>query len=499
MRTILRIDLAVGYWLLAVGCWLLAISYWPLTVGRWLITLPFPLSPYPLIPSSNRCWLPTFSFAPSHLCDFTLKQKTLTNRYLSPSPFLLVSLSLLLTLPSCGRSASPTPITLDGRLTITAPDTATVGDTIELTIGPAAAPNGTPIQLTLLGSYGPQLLRAEFQNGQAWFQIPAEMTTRSGTVTLHARSGNAHGEHTLELLPDEPIEPLIPLVGPRSLIADGDHWAMAVVIPFDQYGNPIAEGTPVQMRALHPGEHLTQYTPKVKHLLAWQRMYSRTTAGRTVITANIGRVYGPEAILMEIAGWPEPFTITADPPTLPADGFQLITLRTSIIRDKNDNILPDGTQLTFVMNGADGRTRTIPAQIVDGVAETFMQTPLVSGDYKIQATILGMQSNPLTIEFTPGPAIGRFPLDFELNNQDGAVYLTAGPIIGNLEQYVPDGTPVTFEITDEQNNTQTAIAYTDQGYATAELRRIQFTDGRYEIHASAGSGSGHIAVTIKRD
>jgi hypothetical protein len=371
-----------------------------------------------------------------------------------------------------------------------------VGETVELLVGPINAADNTPVFLTILGSYGPNLLRAQFEGGMAWFQIPAEMTTRSGTVSLVATAGNARGQATLQLLPDEPVEPITPLVGARSIIADGDHWAMAVVVPFDRFGNPVAEGTAVQMRSLHPGNNLNAHDTTIEHLLAWERIFSGTKAGRTVIAANIADVHGPEGILMEIPGWPVPFKLAADPPTLPADGFQLMTLRSDVITDRFDNIMPDGTQVSFVVTGPAEDVRFIPAQTVDGVAETVMQAPELPGDYDIRVAVFGVESEPLVVEFTPGPAIGRFAVDVEVNNENGELLLVAGPITAVLDQYVPDGTPVQYTVTGPDKEEQLVTAVTDAGYATAALRLFQLASGTYNVEVAAGSGVGTSRFTM---
>jgi hypothetical protein len=101
---------------------------------------------------------------------------------------------LSLFLVACRGEEAPTePPALAGNLYIDAPATAVVGETVELLVGPINAADNTPVFLTILGSYGPNVLRAQFEGGMAWFQIPAEMTTRSGTVSLVATAGNARG------------------------------------------------------------------------------------------------------------------------------------------------------------------------------------------------------------------------------------------------------------------------------------------------------------------
>jgi len=384
---------------------------------------------------------------------------------------------------------------LTGVLPIQVAESATVGEELDVLVGPINAADGTPVVLTMLGSFGPRILRSEFKDNQAYFRITADLSTRAGWVDIVATSGEAKGSAILHLLPDEPVEPITPLVGARSIIADAGHWAMIVAIPFDRFGNPIAEGTPVDMRSLHPGKALRNYDSKIEYLLAWERIYSGTKAGRTIISVNIDEVHGPEGILLEIPGWPVPFPIEADPLTLPADGFQLMSLRTGEIVDQYDNMMLDGTLVNFVIDGPAGNLRIIPAQTVDGVAETIIQAPNEPGSYTIRAAVFGMESEPLVVEFTLGPAVSQFDIDVEINSEKGELALTAGPITGELDQYVPDGTPVTYDIIGPDKVTHTVTAVSDAGYATGTIRLINLTNGLQKVEAKAGSGSG--TVTFK--
>lgn len=408
-------------------------------------------------------------------------------------------LAALLLAGGCRKEEETAPapaFQLSGELTIEAPETAVVGQSIELLVGHEDAPDGMPVFLTMSGSYGHNLLRAKFEQGLAWFKFPPEMTVRSGITQLTASADQASGQTSLFILPDQPIEPIQPLIGARSIIADGEHWAMAVVIPFDQFGNPIAEGTPVNMRSLHPQQQLKTYQPKIEHLMAWQRIYSSTSAGRTIISANIGAVHGPEGVLLEIPGWPVPFALYSDPQTLPADGFQLLTLRSDMIRDQHANIMPDGTLVNFVVDGPTGDRRVLPTVTVDGIAETTMQAPLIPGTYTIQAAVYGMASDPLVVHFTPGPAVGRFSVRVTPDPLNDALLVKAGPITGALDQYVPDGTPAYFSLVDEGGKEQRLTAVVDTGYATLSLRRILLPSGQYNISVSAGNGTGEVMLTI---
>ena len=412
-----------------------------------------------------------------------------------------ICLLAIILLTACGRSENDQPVItvaeLTGLLPIHAPDSALVGEEIDLTIGPVAdATDGTPIVLTLIGSYGPNVLRSQFKNNQAHFLIPATMTTRSGLVDLIATSGGAKGNATLELLADKPVEPISPLVGARSIIADGDHWAMVVAIPFDRFGNPVAEGTPIDIRSLHPGKVLRTYDSKIEHLLAWERVYSGTKSGRTVIAVNIDDIHGPEGVLLEVPGWPVPFPIMSDPGTLPADGFQLMTLYTAKISDQFGNIMPDGTLVKFVVDGPVGNRRVIPAQTVDGVAETIFQAPNDPGVYTIRAAVFGMESDLLSIEFTEGPAVSEFPIAYTTDEEKGELVLTAGPITAALDQYVPDGTQVTFNLVGPDKKLHAFTGFTDGGYATGAIRLIHLTPGRQIVEANAGSGGSTLQFLL---
>lgn len=411
-------------------------------------------------------------------------------------PHLLFVFFLLLA--GC-HSESPSlaeQIVLDGTLPLTAPETAVVGTPVEVLVGPVAAPNDVPVFLTLIGSYGNQVLRTTFQNGQAWFQLPAEATRRAGAAKIMVTSGNARGEATIQLLPDTAVSPVTPLVGARSIIADGAHWSMAVVIPFDQFGNPVAEGTNVSLKSLHPNDELRQYDSPITHLLAWERIYSTTQAGRTVISASVGEAYGMEAALLEIAGWPVPFDLFAEPAHVPADGFQLVTLRSAAIVDAQGNQMPDGTLVNFVVTGPESVRYVLPAYTLDGVAETVMQAPSVPGSYQVQAALYGMQSHPLQLDFAPGPAIGAIPAEIAIEQEAGALLLTVGPIVGSLNQFVADGTLVEFEITGPDGRIQTETAVTDAGFASLSLRLAQLAAGRHQVSINAGAGTGTAVFTI---
>ena len=397
---------------------------------------------------------------------------------------------------ACTPKAAATPAPLSGNIPISAPASAQVGDSFSIDIGPLAVPDGTTINLVVLTSYGPQVYQPVTQAGLAHLTFSAQDTQQSGLVTLVATSGNARGTAEVNLLPGGPVDPVTPLIGGRAIIADGGHWSMVLGVPFDAFGNPVADGTPIDIRALHPGGHLEEKLVKVNHALGWTRLYSGTQAGRTIISIVAGNAHGPEGDLNEVAGWPVNLSITAPQNQLTADGRQLISLRTSILRDKYDNVIPDGTLVTFLVESTQGGRRIIPAFTIGGVAEAPLQAATQPEVLNVWATIYGVESPHLQIGFTPGPSVGTFPVNATIDASNRAIILQAGPILGPLGQYIPDGSTVLFRLKDQTGQYQWLSGISKDGHARVELRLAALIAGDYPIDAWAGSGHGSSQLTI---
>jgi hypothetical protein len=378
---------------------------------------------------------------------------------------------------------------------ITAPAEAPVGAQVAVNVG-GDLPDGTPVTLVAIGTYGPRADRATAIGGVAGFVLPPEWTRKAGVVTLTATAGGARGEAQVTLRAGGGIEPIVPLVGPRSIVADGREWTMIALVPQDGFGNPLADGTPVQLRARHPQGPDEQRDLTVQHLLAWARIDSRTRAGRGTISVAVGGVPGPEAAFQEVPGWPVALDLSADPPTLPADGRQFVTLRTGVLRDRFDNVVADGTLVTFIVDGPDGAHRAIPANTVGGVAEAQLRAPASPATLTARATIYGVESAPVQIAFTPGPAAGAFGVAAQSDDGRGVLTITTGPLLDAFGGYVPDGTAVAVLLTDDQGRATQFRTTAAGGHARLEVRLAGLAPGRYEIEVVAGSGRGTTEVAV---
>ncbi len=351
-------------------------------------------------------------------------------------------------------------------LTVEAPPTVAVGEPFDVVV--TAADNvDLPITLTLLGSYGSRFVAGTLQNGGASIRVPGELTRQSGLTTLTATGAGYSGSATTTFIAGAAVEPLTPLVGARSIVADGASWAMTVIVPFDRFNNPLANGTPFTVRVRHPDQSVETLRTETDHLLAWERVYSGTKAGRSTITVEGEGAFGPAADLLEVAGWPERFTLSATYDHLEADGRQLVTIQSDEIVDRFGNMMPDGTQVLFVVEDMAGK-RTLPAVTIDGSAETTLQAPDQPQTVSITALVYDRASEPLTLAFRESVT------DFTVlaqQSESGAIAVTAGPVLGALNQYVPDGTRATITVGDTVVEAQVR-----DGYVRRDLLGVERVD-----------------------
>jgi len=114
----------------------------------------------------------------------------------------------------------------------------------------------------------------------------------------------------------------------------------------------------------------------------------------------------------------------------------------------------------------------------------------------VTCTLYGVESKPLEITFLPGPATGTVPLVARVNARDGLVSLDAGPMLGPLQQFVPDATLVRFRVAREGSQPIDLTSDSYRGRAHVELRLADLASGTYTAEVQVGSGRGYATFKI---
>lgn len=367
-------------------------------------------------------------------------------------------------------------------MTIEVAPTSIVGVDLPMRVHVAPDWDGL-VTVTLQTSYAVHVQTVPIQQGLGTMLLTKPWNEQRGDVTIVARVGQLQASATTSLQPSAVVEPIRPLVGARSIIANGATWSMVVVIPHDQFGNPIADASVVDMTAQRPNQQLTRLTAKTAHLLAWQRLYSQTVAGKTLISVQSQSRFGPQAELLEVAGWPVHVSLElAQPlPRFTADGHTFIPIQTTLIHDAFGNVMPDGTSVVFEVDDGLGQKRSINSVTIRGIAEAQILSPNRATKLAIQARVFRITSAPLTIDVAPNGAA-----DFMLQAvvATDVISITAGPIIGSLQQYVPDGTIALLQVNGPTSFEQTTDVVA--GYLQTTIRRSLLPSGRYLLTCWVG-------------
>jgi hypothetical protein len=297
------------------------------------------------------------------------------------------------------------------------------------------------VSLVVLGSAGSVTTQAIPVNGKAEFSLSSDATRLAGTVSLFARAGNRVSSATMVIKPGPMSNIVDPIVGPRSIITDGIDLTMAVAFPMDVLGNVAENGTPVDFTFDHPDGSTTRKVSTVKGLLAWREFNAHFEAGNAQASTRSSGQFGRSYTLRETPSIPEAFTLNGSKLLPAADGFTLVQVFTSPLKDIHGNLFDDGTAVIFTWDGPEGRSRQT-SKTLAGVAELVFEAPSSPSTVTFTAWALGTTSSPLELKFQPATA----NIAVRLERSDHLLTARIGPVIGDHDAYVKDGTraQVTF-------------------------------------------------------
>lgn len=285
--------------------------------------------------------------------------------------------------------------------------------------------------------------------------LDAVLTQQAGLLTVKTGLGTDSLRLDIVVHPGEPVDPLVGVVGQRTLVVGGDR-SMIVSTPFDHFGNAVAEGHKITAHIHYPeGSQHTEQTSNVLHtttrnLVGYFWFASTDLAGAgslslTMEATDIGRtdldptnldptnldptnldltnldltnsepdiVNGQRLEFLQVAGPPEMFSVQAtvsstapsarsvqgmNSSALLADGRTLLKLRTSLLTDEYGNTVTNGTSVRFVVAAPDG-WRQLVTTVLDGHAETHMTAPTMPGTVTFTAEVGGTTSKVEKLTF----------------------------------------------------------------------------------------------------
>lgn len=328
-----------------------------------------------------------------------------------------------------------------GAVTVTAPSEVPAGEAfdVEVLIGWAQAPGvEVTTRLHVVSPWGADELSVISFDERIVVRVPGELTRWAGRLDLIADVEGELATAAVTIVPGAAVDGAVPLAGPRTVIADGADTTMIVAMVRDRFGNPVAEGTAVDVIARRPDGTIEAIPTSVEHLLASVRLVSGTSDGRTTLrVAAPGGTTGPEVEVLEVAGPPVPFELIAAVPAAPADGRTLVEISTSELRDQFGNLVVDGTLVVFRTDGPDG-VGSANALTIDGRATVRIEAPDRPGIVTVGAHVGSVQSSAVSVSFEPDVA----SLDVSVERSDIGVRIEVGPVTTSLGGFVPDGSQV---------------------------------------------------------
>lgn len=297
-------------------------------------------------------------------------------------------------------------------------------------------------QLYVIHSYGKTLIDGEIKNGKLTYTLPDLYTKKSGAISWFLLdNGEKKLEGAFEIIPNDKTQTQIEnYLGPRSILAGGSEFTMMVCVPTDAFDNPVAENTNALIKSQFLNSIVT--TPeKTKDFIAWKNIYSSKPSGKILVSTESKNTTTKEIETEVYPNIATNFSINFKRNHNFADGNQITTLSTSIIKDQFGNSVSDGTMVSFVITTKNNTILKTFGTTINGIASGQILHPDHQDTYNVKGFITGIaESNTISIDYKA--IISTFNYAFANKNRT----LIVGPLKSFMDQLVPDGIKVVVKV-----------------------------------------------------
>lgn len=350
------------------------------------------------------------------------------------------------------------------------------GDAISLLFSEAS----NDLKLLVSNSYGSIVLNSETESGKTTFNLPNVFSNKSGIITWTLLDSKQNLNGQLIVKPKSTASKIETYVGPPTILAGHEDFSMLVSIPSDEFDNPLPEGTLVNIKEQYLNAIITD-SITVEHLLAYRIINTKSETGRILLGSYLGQKSSKEFTVDILPNAPKNFEINTSRPHDFADGNQLTTFTTSVLKDNYNNPVSDGTLVVFQIQNSEGYLLKTYGSTVNGVATGSIVHP----DYATQWNITGFvedlaKSNTITLNYREAVQ------DFEVNFSEDGAEITVGPFKSFMSQILPDGQIVKIQIESNNQVLLSKIGTTNkQGMVIFEVHPSELENGTFNLKVTA--------------
>ncbi|MBE7660283.1 hypothetical protein F7646_06780 [Tenacibaculum finnmarkense genomovar finnmarkense] len=352
------------------------------------------------------------------------------------------------------------------------------GDTIHLKFNS----NNTKIyQIYCSNSYGSTLINSEINNDTIIFKIPTYVSNKIGVLNWKIVNDKNNISGKFKIIPKSKPISLETYLGPPSIEAGRIDYTMLVVIPTDDLDNPLKKGTSVKVK-----HQFLKSERKVKvltdNLIAFKKIYSPLKSGRMLVSSESLGLNSKEYSLNVMPAIGTDFKIFFKRNHKYADGNQITTFYTSIIKDKNKNVISDGSFVDFFITNKKGNMLKTAGTTINGIAYAKMIHPEFEDNWKVKAYITGISESDI-LKISYQKIIEKFDVKFSDNNRTVKV----GPLNSFMNQMIPDGLKVKLAIYKNEKLLNDIIKKSKDGFVYFKLNSNIYKNGNYTIKITAAS------------
>ena len=349
-----------------------------------------------------------------------------------------------------------------------------VGDPIVLNFN---CDTTTDSHLIIETSYGSTILTSS----TGTFDFPEILSQKLGIIqyTLVQKGLSlCQGKLTIQSDVDK-LQSLETYVGPPSIIAGGEETSMQVVLPLDRYDNPLPDQTKILCKHQFLGEIKTDEV--VTHsMIGWKKIVSTKRRGKILVSSKLKQINSKAFVVDVFPSTPVDFKIISSQEHLYADGNQLITFKTDVIKDAYQSIVSDGTLVTFRIINSTGAILQAQGSTIHGIAMAKLLHPDHQDCWQVQAFIDGFStSNRLNINFEA--VLKDFEIKWSKHNREVSI----GPLTSFMGQVIPDGILVKLVVFKDKNKLNTLVKTTDMGVVSFLITEGLYPNGCYDFEMTA--------------